>query len=49
MKYVLIIVSFCDLQNNVDTKAIDIISLVGCSVSLLCLLLTVIAHISLWR
>ncbi|XP_052791525.1 adhesion G protein-coupled receptor L3-like [Mya arenaria] len=36
-------------SNNVDTKAIDVISLVGCSVSLLGLLITVGMHIYLWR
>lgn len=37
------------IQENVDTKAIDIISTVGCSVSLLALVLTIAAHVVLWR
>ncbi|XP_053392668.1 sushi, von Willebrand factor type A, EGF and pentraxin domain-containing protein 1-like isoform X2 [Mercenaria mercenaria] len=36
-------------EENVDTKAIDIISTVGCSISLAALLITIIAHIALWR
>ena len=36
-------------QDNVDDKALDIISIVGCSVSLLALILTVGVHISLWK
>ncbi|XP_052275320.1 sushi, von Willebrand factor type A, EGF and pentraxin domain-containing protein 1-like [Dreissena polymorpha] len=34
---------------NVDTTALDVISIVGCSISMLGLIITVVVHFHLWR
>ncbi|XP_053382040.1 CUB and sushi domain-containing protein 1-like [Mercenaria mercenaria] len=36
-------------QTNVDSKAIDIISTVGCSISMLALVITILVHVALWN
>ncbi|XP_053393402.1 adhesion G protein-coupled receptor L2-like [Mercenaria mercenaria] len=36
-------------ENNVDTEAIRILSIAGCSVSMLCLVVTVLTHLFYWR
>ncbi|XP_052252954.1 adhesion G protein-coupled receptor E4-like isoform X2 [Dreissena polymorpha] len=37
------------IQSNVNTKELDIISIVGCSISLAGLMLTAICHVCLWK
>ncbi|XP_060567799.1 adhesion G protein-coupled receptor L4-like [Ruditapes philippinarum] len=36
-------------KENVETEAIHIISIVGCSISMLCLIITMITHICYWK
>lgn len=36
-------------QASVDSKALEVISIIGCSVSVICLILTAVGHLILWR
>ena len=37
------------LQDSETSTVIEVISIVGCSVSILCLLITLLTHLLVWR